>query len=196
MLPAEELLSAYDRQLRTYAETPSATAVTMLGPLRLVTFPDGRGFVTYPHLQGSEQVARLVGPALDHYRQDPAIARVEWKSRSHDRAPGLHEALVGHGFAPGETESIMIGRAQLLDVDTPLPLGVILRRISEPHDVRAMAAMQDAASGTHRADETTRALLRRLALRDGMELWVAEARGQIVGAGRLEPVADTDFAGI
>jgi hypothetical protein len=29
-----------------------------------------------------------------------------------------------------------------------------------------------------------------------MELWVAEAEGQIVSAGRLEPVPGTDFAGI
>jgi predicted GNAT family acetyltransferase len=35
-----------------------------------------------------------------------------------------------------------------------------------------------------------------LALSDRMELWVAEAEGQIVCAGRLEPVEGTDFAGI
>jgi N-acetylglutamate synthase-like GNAT family acetyltransferase len=29
-----------------------------------------------------------------------------------------------------------------------------------------------------------------------MELWVAEAEGQIISAGRLEPVAGTDFAGL
>jgi predicted GNAT family acetyltransferase len=29
-----------------------------------------------------------------------------------------------------------------------------------------------------------------------MELWVAEHDGRIVSAGRLEPVADSDFAGI
>jgi predicted GNAT family acetyltransferase len=29
-----------------------------------------------------------------------------------------------------------------------------------------------------------------------MELWVAEADGEIVSAGRLEPVGKTDFAGI
>ena len=29
-----------------------------------------------------------------------------------------------------------------------------------------------------------------------MELWVAEAGGRVVSAGRLEPVADSDFAGI
>ena len=39
-------------------------------------------------------------------------------------------------------------------------------------------------------------LLRRLARGDAMELWVAEANGTIVSAGRIEPVAGTDFAGI
>lgn len=29
-----------------------------------------------------------------------------------------------------------------------------------------------------------------------MELWVAEAHGEMVSAGRLEPVPDSDFAGI
>jgi GNAT superfamily N-acetyltransferase len=35
-----------------------------------------------------------------------------------------------------------------------------------------------------------------LALRDGMELWVAEAEDEMVAAGRLEPVAGTQFAGL
>lgn len=59
-----------------------------------------------------------------------------------------------------------------------------------------MTAMQDEAFGdplrTHAAD----ALLGRLAGDDGMELWVAEADGRMVGAGRLEPVAGSDVAGI
>ncbi len=46
MATVQEYLDAYDRQLRTDAETPSAVAVTRLGPLRLVTFAGGRGFVT------------------------------------------------------------------------------------------------------------------------------------------------------
>ena len=40
------------------------------------------------------------------------------------------------------------------------------------------------------------ALLRRLSFDDEMELWVAEADGRIVSAGRLEPVRGTNFAGI
>jgi hypothetical protein len=195
---AEEFLSAYDRQLRTDAETRGAIRVTHLGPLLLVTFAGGEGFVTYPYLDGTEAepVAHVVTQALDRFRDDPEITRVEWKTRGHDRAPGLHEALLHNGFQPKEPESIMIGRAALLDVDVPLPDGVTLRQVKAEDDVRAMAAMQDMIFDGTGADGLAQTLLRRLALGDGMQLWVAEAEGQIVSAGRLEPVTGTDFAGI
>src|SRR3954452_18377436 len=87
------LLAAYDEQLRTDAETPSAVSVTRHGPLRLVTFAGGRGFVTYRDRgqRPAETTRRLVPEVLDHYRADPAISRVEWKTFGHDHAPGLHE---------------------------------------------------------------------------------------------------------
>jgi ribosomal protein S18 acetylase RimI-like enzyme len=193
-----ELLEAYDRQLRTDAETPSALGATRLGPLRLVTFAGGRGFVTYRDLGGADaaEIARLVEAALAHYRADPGITGVEWKTRGHDRAPGLHDALVANGFAPEEPESIMIGEAALLAVDVPLPEGVRLRRVTSAVDVRAMSAMQEEIFGGRFAEEMADALLRRLGFGDGMELWVAEAGGEIVSSGRLEPVAGTEFAGI
>ena len=37
------LLAAYDQQLRTEAETPGAVHITRLGPLRVATYPGGRG---------------------------------------------------------------------------------------------------------------------------------------------------------
>ncbi len=198
MTAAADYLAAYDAQLRTDAETPSALRVERLGPLRLVTFAGGRGFVTYRDLAGAdaETVGSWVGQALEHYRRDPTIGHVEWKTRGHDHGPGLHESLVENGFEPEETESIMIGRADLLDVDVPLPDGVHLRRVTDETDVRAMSAMQDVAFGDAVSRETADALLRRLALDDGMELWVAEADGAVVGAGRLEPVVGTAFAGV
>ncbi|WP_027346887.1 GNAT family N-acetyltransferase [Hamadaea tsunoensis] len=198
MINSARLLAAYDEQLRTDAETPSAVSVTRLGPLRLVTFAGGRGFVTYRDLGGAdaEAIRRLVPEALAHYRADPEISRVEWKTRGHDHAPGLPEALLDNGFIPEEPESIMLGEARLLAVDVPLPEGVTLRRVTEEADVRAMAAMQDEVFGDPVSDDTANALLRRLARKDGMELWVAEAAGRIVSAGRLEPVEGTDFAGI
>jgi ribosomal protein S18 acetylase RimI-like enzyme len=199
MATAREYLAAYDRQLRTDAETPSALSVTRLGPLRLVTFPGGRGFVTYRDLEDADAAAidRLVEAALAHYRADPAITSVEWKTRGHDRAPGLHDALVRNGFAPDETESIMIGEAAtLLAADVPLPEGVALRVVTSEPDVRALGRMQEEVFGGRFGDEMAEALLRRLGFGDGMELWVAEAGGEIVSSGRLEPVANTEFAGI
>lgn len=191
-------LAAYDEQLRTDAETPSAIAVTRHGPLRLVTFLNGRGFVTYQNLGAADErgIRRLVTEALASFEADPQITRVEWKTRGHDDAPGLHEALLEHGFTPDETESIMIGEATALAVDVPLPEGVTLRTVTEEVDVRAMSAMQDEVFGDPVSNEMADALLRRLSLGDGMELWVAEVDGRIVSAGRLEPVLGASFAGI
>lgn len=198
VIEARQYLRTYDDQLRTDAETPSAVEVARLGPLRLVTFAGGRGFVTYRDLAdaGAATIAAWVGHVVAHYRQRPEITRVEWKTRGHDHAPGLHDVLLRHGFAPDEPESVMIGAAKLLDVDVPLPSGVRLRTVTAESEVRAMSAMQDVAFDDPVSDRTADALLHRLALRDGMELWVAEFDGQIIGAGRLESVAGTDFAGI
>ena len=51
---AAGLLAAYDEQLRTDAETPSAVSFERLGPLRLVTFSGRRGYVTYRDLGGAD----------------------------------------------------------------------------------------------------------------------------------------------
>ncbi len=197
-MATSKLLTAYDQQLRTDAETPSAVAVERLGPLRLVTFAGGRGFVTYQDLggAGAETIEELVAETLVFYRADPEIVRVEWKTRGHDHAPGLHEALLHNGFMPEETESIMIGPAGALAVDVKLPAGVSLRRVTEEPDIRAMSAMQDNVFGSPVSDGNAEAILRRVASDDGMQLWVAEHQGLIVSAGRLEPVPDTEFAGI
>lgn len=194
------LLDAYDEQLRGDAETRSALAVDHLGPLRLVTFAGGRGFVTYRDLAGADAraIERLVAEAVAHYRRDPEISRVEWKTRGHDHAPGLHEALLSNGFTPDEPESIMIGEARTLAVEVPVPVLVQLRRINTEADVRAMCAMQGAVFGDtdSESDDMADALLRRMTFDDSMELWVAEAQGQIISAGRIEPVRGSEFAGI
>lgn len=190
------LLAAYDAQLRT--DAPSAVAMTRLGPLYLVTFPWGQGWVTYRDLDGAPAatIRGWVGEVLDHFRADAGIRGVKWKSRGHDHAPGLHEALVEHGFEAAESESVMIGEARELAVDVPLPAGIRLRQIHDEQDVRRMSEMQQEVFGDVDVDQMTAAMLHRQSLDDGMELWVAEHHDRIVGSGRLEPVAGTDFAGI
>jgi predicted N-acetyltransferase YhbS len=59
-----------------------------------------------------------------------------------------------------------------------------------------MTRMQAEVFGDPDSDEVSDALLHRLSLGDEMELWVAEVEGQIVSAGRLDPVPGTEFAGI
>ena len=191
-------LAAYDANLRTDAETPSALKVTRHGPLRWVTFMKGRGFVTYQDLGNAdaETIRRLVAETVAYFRAEPEITRVEWKSRGHDHAPGLHQALLENGFTQDEPESIMVGEAKALSADVPLPDGISLRQVTDEANVRAMSAMQDQVFGEPVSDEMADALLHRLSLGDGMQLWVAEADGKIVSAGRLEPVPGTTFAGI
>ena len=198
------LLRAYDEQLRQDAEVPSAITVDRLGPLVLATYLGGRGFITYKSLDvdgtpaTEESVRQLVEQALAHYEAMPEIDRVEWKTRGHDHAPGLHEALLDRGFVPDEPESIMIGEARLLAVDVELPEGVTVRRVTDEDEVRAMTAMQGEVFGDEPAElqGMVEQILHRLRTRDDMEMWVAEHDGRIVSAGRLEPVEGTEFAGI
>ena len=194
----EQLLAAYDAQLRTDAETPSAISVTRLGPLRLVRFVDGRGFITYRDLASADEagVRRLVSEAWGHYAAEPEILKVEWKTRGHDHAPGLHEALLDHGFVAEAPESVMIGEASALAVSTAMPETVTLRSVRDEQDVLATSVLQQEVYGDVDAEGMTRALMRRLSLDDGMEIWVAEVDGRVVSTGRLEPVVDTDFVGI
>jgi len=192
------LLKAYDDQLRTDAETPNATDVVRIGPLRLVTFAGGRGFVTYAGLDGADAatIRDWVRQVVEHYRSRPEITGVEWKTRGHDHAPGLHEALVEHGFVPDEPESIMIGPAAGLAVELPLPAGVTLRRITEESDIRAMSAMADEVFGEPVSEQRATAIIDGTRRWPDWEVWVAEADGQMISCGRLEPVPGTDFAGI
>lgn len=194
----ERYLQAYDEQLRTEAETPSALSVTVQGQLRLATFAGGLGFITYRDLGGAQaaDMPALVSGALEHYRADPGIEKVEWKVRLHDDSPGLPEALVAHGFSAEEAESIMVGPLEGLCADVPQPDGVVLRKVTSDTDVRAMSAMADEAFGEAVDMRQADALIARLARNDGMELWVAEVDGRMVSCGRLEPVPDSDFAGI
>lgn len=201
---AATLLAAYDSQLRRDAEVPSAVSVLELGPLLLATYLGGRGFITYRSLDtesgpATEQSVRgLVDAAVAHYVAQPEIRKVEWKTRGHDHAPSLHDALVAAGFEPDEPESVMIGDAALLALDLELPVGVTVRQVHDEAQVRAMTDMQGEVFGDDpdEAEAHYEEIVHRLRTRTDMEMWVAEIDGQIVSAGRLEPVDGTDFAGI
>lgn len=194
---AAALLHAYDEQLRTEAEVRTAVAVTRLGPLLLARFGSGRGFVTYRDLAGADlpTIREWLLRVREHFASEE-VTEVEWKTRGHDRVPGLVEALGEAGFVPEDDESIMVGPAAALTAEVALPAGVTLRTIRSESDVRAMSAMTDRVFGDPVSPDRADRLLRMLDDDSGIELWVAEAEGAMVSSGRLEPVPGTDFAGL
>ena len=198
MLDPIALLAAYDAQLRGAAELSPTEHREHHGPLVWGRLDGGRGFVTYDDLGGATGAALrdLVAATVEHYRHDPGVERVEWKTRGHDHAPGLHDLLVEHGFVPDEVETVMVGRTEDLVSDASLPDGVVVRQVSSPDDVRRMCAMADTAFGHTNPGAAEGLLLRLASGADDVELWVAEAGGEVVSCGRLEAVAESDFAGL
>jgi hypothetical protein len=192
------LLAAYDAQLRTDAETAHALSTTVSGPLRMAVFPGGRGFVSYADLQDADaaRITALVEMALEHFGAQEGNGEVEWKTRGHDHAPGLIEALTAHGFVAEETESIMIGEAESLAQAVAVPDGIRIRRARTEADVWAMEEMQGMVFGDPHWQVRAETTMQRLRADDGVELWIAEAEDRIVSAGRLEPVGGTEFAGL
>ncbi|MBO9627023.1 MAG: GNAT family N-acetyltransferase [Microbacterium sp.] len=195
---SQRYLDAYDSQLRTGPEVAHASSVTVQGPLHLAVFGQVRGFITYADLGGADAdgVRELVSAGVAHFAARPEVESVEWKTRGHDVAPGLHDALVDAGFEPEEPESIMIGEAALLAQEIPLPDGVELRRAVSDDDVLAAGEMQGRVFDDPEWRERAESLIARLRVDETAELWIAVADGAVVSAGRLEPVAGTEFAGL
>lgn len=196
MPDAEALLAAYDAQLRGEPEVRAAQRTIEHDRLTIGVFAGGYGYVTYRDLDGADQsaVRALVQDAARIFDNDPSITSGEWKTRGHDRIPGLHDALVAARFEPQARESIMIGSAALLAVDVPLPDEVELHRIEDPDQVRAASAMADRVFGDAVSDERAAELIERIMR--GSELWAATTGGVIVSTGRLDPVTGTEFAGV
>ena len=201
-MTADELLIAYDDQLRTEAEMARALDVVRDGPLLCAVFDHG-GFVSYRDLGGIEGAALddLIKRTVAHYRDDTEEASFEWKSRGHDLPADLGERLVAHGLVAEPTETVMIGEATLLAVEVPLadtPEGpVVVRRIGEGDvvgDVTRMLAAQESVFGTGRGPSVASSLAE---LESGAsEFWIAEVGDRVVCGGRLTPVPGTAFAGI
>jgi hypothetical protein len=198
VLDSAALLMVYDSQLRDEAEVSSALTWQRHGPLIWATYPAGRGFVTYRELPAdAAAVTVLVTATINHFSVNPHTSAVEWKTRGHDRVFDLPAILRAHGFVAGDVESVMMGEARSLAADVPLPAGVTVRRVCSEADVRRMCAMQAEVFDSDPEDDNTEAILHQLALgQNDLELWVAEAGGMIVCAGRLEPIPGTVVAGI
>lgn len=187
------LLTEYDAQLSTEAEMHGAVQVRRSGPLWIASFGREDLFVTYREL---DDPAARVSDVADLLAEEGSIRHAEWKTRTHDDAPGLEDALSAAGFVPEKAESVMLGEATAL-IGTDPPPGVTVRQLTAPEDMRAALEMQDRVfGGAPRADSMLSSILRQQADGKPVELWAAEVDGRIVSAGRIDPIAATTFAGI
>ncbi len=194
----QRLLKAYDAQLRGETEMAGTTSYDRDGHLWRGKFGT-LGFVSYRDLGGlaGATLDDLIARTIEHYASDNSIASFEWKTRGHDAPPDLPERLVAHGLQAEERETVMLGKAALLAVEVSLPPDVRVRRIDDQPDplpdlVRAATAHERAFGTPFSVDD----FVRRLQERDLVEIWVAEARGEVVCTGRLEVVPGTEFAGV
>lgn len=192
------LLAEYDRQLRGEAELAGAESIRRIGPAWVGVFPGGAGFASYADLAGlgERRIRSLVQEVRAHFEALPGVGSAEWKTRGHDVAPGLETALRDAGFFPEEVESVMLGEAAALAVDVPVPEGVVLREVRDDEGIVAMERMQAAVFGHGDGEQRAQHMIARVAAGDDVVLWVAEAEGRVISAGRLEPVGGTEFAGV
>lgn len=217
---AARLLRAYDEALREEAEIVGAQSWDRDGPLLRAVFDDEFGFVSYRSLagvdgpDGGHALDALIARTVEHFRDATDVSEVEWKTRGHDRPADLLDRLTRHGFDAQEPETVMIGEAELLAVDVPLPAGIRVRRLGvdalgRPQPVEVLRADLERSLALQllvfgdpshlSVDSLVRAAVERP---DEVQHWVAEVVGpdgagaEVVSAGRLERVPGTAFAGI
>lgn len=197
----EALLAAHDADLRTGAELAGATDVHRIGPLWLGRYGT-RGFVTYRDLDGAggEALDALIGAAVAHFAGIPGVDRFEWKTRGHDAPRDLADHLVRAGLVADDPETVMIGEAALLAADLRTPDGVRVRRAGDgadlAADVVAVGVLHREVFGPDSPDQDAQLIARLREPDAAVELWLAEADGAVVSAGRLDLVRGTRFAGL
>jgi hypothetical protein len=193
-----QLLAAYDEQVRTRVpdRLPRGVSVERDGPLLRFFGVANRGFVVYRDL------GRLEGADLDELiahqvrvfaeRREP----FEWKLHGHDRPPDLPQRLLAAGFAPEDTETVVIAPVPGVAGEARLPEGVSLREVTSRPDFERIAALEQAVWG----DEDQRSWLvnmlesERAVDPDALTVVVAEAGATLVCAGWIRFERGTEFA--
>src|SRR5438874_8304247 len=139
------LRDAYDAQLRAHvhARLPASVRVERDGPLlRTIGFAD-HGFVEYRDLAGldGEELDELIARQVRFFTE--RAERFEWKLHGHDRPADLPDRLRAAGFAPEDTETVVIGRVDAVAAEPSLPDGVVIREVREPGDFARIAQLEE-----------------------------------------------------
>jgi GNAT superfamily N-acetyltransferase len=190
-----ELLAAYDAQLRGHVHDrlPDSVRVERDGPLVRTLRFGNRGFVEYRDLAGldGDELDTLIARQVQVFaaRGEP----FEWKLHGHDRPADLSDRLSAAGLVPEDTETVVIGRAEMVASEPSLPDGVVIRELREPGDFARLVQLDESMSHEDHswidnlADE-------RAADPQGFSIFVAEAGGRTVCDGWVRFPSGTEFA--
>jgi hypothetical protein len=196
-----DLLKAHDEDLRTESEVDGATDVARIGPLWLGRYGE-RGFVSYQGLDGAAdtELDNLIRAAIEHFAADPGLVSFEWKTRGHDAPADLDDQLVAAGFVAADPETVMIGVTAVVARLAGESTGVVIRRAGDTgdlvSDVRTIGVLHREVFGPDSPNMDEQLLAAIAADPTGNELWLAEAGGRVVSAGRLVRVRGGRFAGL
>ncbi|UCM86959.1 GNAT family N-acetyltransferase [Streptomyces marincola] len=132
----------------------------------------------------------------------------EWKVYGHDRPRDLPERLRAAGFAPGESETLMVAETAALATSVPPPEGVELRPVTDADGVGLLAEVHREAFGGPLSEGLLRSLTARFGEGAGAGRPAAgEAAGQVVAvlavaggrpvsAARVDLTPGAPFAGL
>jgi hypothetical protein len=193
---AEELLQAYDRQLRARnpERLPDGVRVERDGPLVRLVGEAGGGFVGYRDLAGLEgaELDELIARQVRLFGERGE--RFEWKLHGHDLPADLSERLRAAGFVAEDMETVLIAPVAEIAVRPHLPAGVSLREVSDRVDLDRIAAMEHAVWNDDRG-RLAESLEAELGADPGsLTIVVAEADGLVVCAAWVRFERGTDFA--
>ncbi|MFC5826490.1 GNAT family N-acetyltransferase [Nonomuraea insulae] len=196
MTDIDNLLTAYDEQMREAPLSPPAGVTYERDGSLLRIVGQFRGFVSTPRdigVRGSE-LDRLIARQRDYFAaRDQAV---EWKTREHDQPADLTDRLRAAGFIPEERETVLIGLAEEMTAAPALPDGVTLRRVSQDADMHRIAAMESAVWGQDWGWLGDDLIARVSAAPDEIAVLVAEAGGEVVSAAWLVFRPGTEFASL
>jgi GNAT superfamily N-acetyltransferase len=192
----EALLAAFDEQARM--ESPSPPAGVWYehdGPLLRVVGEE-RGFISAPRDTGARggELDRLIARQRDYFAARGEA--VEWKTYDYDEPADLPARLRAAGFAPEDTETVVVALAADIAAAPVLPPGLVLRQVTGDADMRRIAAMESRVWDEDRS-WTGEHLIRELVATPGdLIVLAAEAGSEVVSAGWLRFQPGTQFAGL
>ncbi len=189
----DDLLAAYDDQLRGEPEADRGVGSERDGPLIRIHYPY-RGFIGYRSLEGltGEELDTLIDQQVAHFAARGEA--FEWKTRGHDWPPDLPDRLRARGFVPEDRETVVIAVAAGIATDPVLPEGVTLRAVQSDEDLRRIGVMESAVWGEDRS-WLAEDLIGRVEVTP-IDVLVAEAGKEVVSAGWIVYQPGTDFAGL